>query len=264
VRVLALKVKTAISVYKNFGALEIFSLLAIKLKLKSAESIMDLSSISNIEVIEWSSLTFEFLNDLFQEFNLNSRGEEIFRPIESNIKFSKSLRDGFFEEIYDLGPGALNILSFVIFRNRPNMVLETGVAAGKSSSLILAQLGFLDHGKLISVDITDKVGELIEEESKKRWSLVVLKPLFKKFQFKRIVNSISDLELFLHDSNHSPSWQLFEVKTIMKSAPNCRIILVDDITRLVVNFFQGLANQGSLFLIKEPRKTSGVFIKNGI
>ena len=263
-RVMVPKVRTAISVFKNFGVLEIFSLLAIKLKLKNSESIMDLTSISNNVVIEWSSLTSEFLDDLFRKFNLNSRGEEIFRPVESNLQFRKFPRDGFFEEIYDLGPGALNILSFVILRNRPNTVLETGVAAGKSSSLILAQLGYLDHGRLISVDITNKVGELIEEESKKRWSLVVLKPLFKKIQFKRIVNSISDLELFLHDSNHSPSWQLFEVKTILESAPDCRMILVDDITQLVVNHFQSLANQGSLILIKEPKKTSGIFLKNEI
>ena len=83
------KVRTAISVFKNFGVLEIFSLLAIKLKLKNSESIMDLTSISNNVVIEWSSLTSEFLDDLFRKFNLNSRGEEIFRPVESNLQFRK-------------------------------------------------------------------------------------------------------------------------------------------------------------------------------
>jgi predicted O-methyltransferase YrrM len=56
----------------------------------------------------------------------------------------------------------------------PSVVLETGVANGHSSALILNALAENGCGELHSVDVSDNVGNLVVD--KRRWCLHLLNP----------------------------------------------------------------------------------------
>jgi predicted O-methyltransferase YrrM len=263
--VFASKAKSALSVYSNFGAIELLSLIAIKLGLKRTEAVIEISKISNPEIIDHFKITVKVLEILFNKsglaLNMNDQNSINLEMFNSD---ANKVRDGFFQEIYDLGPGALKILSFTISNFKPRLILETGVAAGKSSNLILTRLSELGAGKLVSIDITEEVGELVREHLKVYWDLLVLKPLFKKRQFKKIVSLNCELSIFLHDSNHAPRWQLFEIETVLNLAPRCGVLIVDDITHVTYTYLSDLNHLGTLYLIREPNKTSGIFIREGV
>jgi len=91
---------------------------------------------------------------------------------------------------------------------RPETVVETGVADGCSSCLILAALAANGKGNLRSIDLPNQPGEeiarptgwLVPPELRSRWELIVgdarnlLPPLLER---------LGEIDLFFHDSDHS-------------------------------------------------------------
>lgn len=170
---------------------------------------------------------------------------------------TKKPRNGFFGEIYDLGAGLGFVLFDLIETEKPQRVIETGVAAGASSNLILDRLSSNGAGDLISVDITSKVGELVDERLKNRWTISVLPKMFKKKAFLHILKSYPDTTIFLHDSDHSIQWQIFEIGSVINSIPGVKHILVDDVTLEFENYVLSNLSDWKLVVIDEGRKFSG-------
>jgi hypothetical protein len=140
---------------------------------------------------------------------------------------------------------------------KPRRVIETGVAAGASTNLILDRLNAIESGNLVSVDITSKVGELVEERLKNRWTLSVLPKLFRRKAFLRVLNSNQDATIFLHDSDHSIKWQIFEISSVIKSIPSIKHILFDDVTKEFESYVMNNLSEWNLVVIDEGRKFSG-------
>ena len=172
---------------------------------------------------------------------MNSR--EFFK--ESHLKsidtakisdYSKTHRQGFFDSIYDLGPELSNVLNALIPAIKPSLFIETGVAAGKSSNVILNLLSENHEGRLLSFDVTEKVGELIDPKNLDLWDLFVLPEIRRKSHFVSKLQSSQEAELFLHDSDHSPKWQKFETEQAIRNLPNLRYILLDDSQGRVAKF----------------------------
>ena len=99
----------------------------------------------------------------------------------------------------------------------PNVVLETGVAYGVTSAFTLQALAVNRKGTLISVDLpplgrdADRhVGALIPQELRGRWHL-------HRGPAKRIlpnlINSLKEVDVFVHDSLHTFRHMSFEFET---------------------------------------------------
>jgi Methyltransferase domain len=99
----------------------------------------------------------------------------------------------------------------------PNIVLETGVAYGVTSAFALQAMAVNRKGTLISVDLpplggdADRhVGVLIPEGLKENWRL-------HRGPAKRIlpglINSIKEVDIFVHDSLHTYRHMNFEFET---------------------------------------------------
>lgn len=164
-------------------------------------------------------------------------------------------RESFFNPTYDLGE-KLSFLSYSIIRIvKPRLVVETGVAAGISSTLILSALSKNNSGTLSSFDITSQVGELIPNELKKLWTLNVLIGINLKDKFRRKMMEIEHDFIFLHDSDHALKWQEFELSTCI-STGRCRLFLIDDVSVDLAKFLKKRFGQNNIFFLQEVGKIS--------
>ena len=255
---LTAKISTAVRVLQNFGILEVIKIITQKIfrvnKAFLRESTLDSSF---RKVITFSAPSEDFLMACGQSLSSNGPFGNYQSFLDRFKHNAKKPRLGFFGEIYDLGPGLGFLLFNTIGTEMPNKILETGVAAGASSNLILAKLNDLQRGTLVSVDITSKVGELVNEQFQHRWTIQVLPKLFKRKAFLRILNSNQDATIFLHDSDHSIQWQIFEISSAIKCLPSVKHILVDDVSEEFQSFVLNDLPEWDLVVIDEGRKFSG-------
>ena len=177
---------------------------------------------------------------------------------EFNTIFDRTIganRKSFFSSSYDLGE-KLAFLSYSLVRIvKPKLVIETGVAAGISSTLILSSLARNNYGTLRSFDITNKVGELIPSELRKLWTLKVLNGLSVKDKLRKEIAEVKDDFIFLHDSDHALKWQEFEISLCI-STGKCRFFLIDDVSPELAKFLKKRFSQNNIFLFQEVEKIS--------
>ena len=140
---------------------------------------------------------------------------KIFNSLEEHldnfIKVKKNLKWPSVENPYLLEYGLTKLicrlLSTICSLTKPEIVLETGVANGFSSSYILQALNLSNSGKLISIDgiflpwqTEKKIGQAIPPELKKRHTLIIGKSLDK---LKIVFEKIGQVDIFLRDSDHT-------------------------------------------------------------
>ena len=130
---------------------------------------------------------------------------------------------------------------------KPRIIVETGVAAGVSSSFLLAALARNGEGELHSIDLPDheeayfptlgkkpiavlppgeSVGFLIPEALRSRWHLHqgntrVLLP--------SVLDSLGNIDIFLHDSEHTYEMMMFEFETVWPHLRPGGLLLSDDV-----------------------------------
>ena len=141
----------------------------------------------------------------------------------------------------------------------PRNVLETGIANGHSSFFLIQAMKKNGHGKLHSVDIADNVGKLLNDGERKDWTLHVLGSPQRK-SFSNILDSIPDLDLFVHDSDHTYGWQMFEFRVARKALGPEGVLLSDDIDHSLafVDFCHEIDRKPVLLL--DTRKVTGMLL----
>jgi predicted O-methyltransferase YrrM len=114
---------------------------------------------------------------------------------------------------------------------RPRAVLETGVADGRSSCIILQAMAKNGVGVLYSVDVSSEVGSLVSDEMGDRWHLKLLGRDVRR-DLQAIVNDMPEIDIFIHDSDHSYLWQLFEYRVALgKIQSKMGLICSDDVDK---------------------------------
>tara|TARA_B100000989_G_scaffold299044_1_gene292451 strand:+ start:10821 stop:11660 length:840 start_codon:yes stop_codon:yes gene_type:complete len=134
-------------------------------------------------------------------------------------------------------------LYLVVRHIKPNLFIETGVASGKSSALVLLALHHNKKGKLISIDLPNIIGSkmadgsstyignnetgwLIPNYLKKKWQLIIGD---SKKNLKIILKDKNNIpDIFLHDSLHTENHTTTELNMIYKSMKK-GLILCDNI-----------------------------------
>jgi predicted O-methyltransferase YrrM len=141
----------------------------------------------------------------------------------------------------------------------PRNVLETGVANGHSTFFILQAMKKNGNGTLHSVDIADNVGKLLTEEERSGWNLHILGTPQRK-SFKHILKTASPLDLFVHDSDHTYGWQMFEFRAARKALSEHGVLLSDDIDHSLA--FVDFCNEESQkpVLLLDTRKVTGMLL----
>jgi predicted O-methyltransferase YrrM len=103
--------------------------------------------------------------------------------------------------------GELTVLYLVTRVVKPKVAVETGVARGLSSSILLKALEENGQGFLHSIDLSPNAGDLIPENLKSRWKLYVGS---SRDRLPKVLSKLDKIDLFLHDSEHTYSNMTFE------------------------------------------------------
>ena len=196
----------------------------------------------------------EILKTIHSELNLRSflddldSDEKFLENINKNILKNDIFKKRNFDSIYEFSVYR-NFIYSLIRNRKPKIIVETGVLHGLTSAWILKALKDNNHGKLISIDLPrrdwadyfgkkpfgpggdaefeiekQKPGWIIPENLLNNWSLF-LGPSSKYLE--KIVNENKEIELFIHDSDHSYEIMKFECDLIQKKTENIDIIIDD-------------------------------------
>jgi len=122
----------------------------------------------------------------------------------------------------------------VTLHARPEVVIETGVAHGVTSRVILEALGQNSLGHLWSIDLPfpfdhrlhAETGAVVTDACRPRWSYLEGS---SRQRMPALVAEIGHVEMFIHDSLHTAENTLFEQEQAASAMPTGGVMLVDDI-----------------------------------
>jgi Methyltransferase domain len=117
---------------------------------------------------------------------------------------------------------------------KPSVVVETGVAHGISSRILLEALTQNDTGHLWSIDLPHPLnhklhgttGVAVTEPYRSRWTYLEGE---SQRRLPPLVAEVGKVELFIHDSLHTAKNTLFEMEQAASIMPPGGLMLVDDI-----------------------------------
>lgn len=256
------KFGTLRKVQKKLGIASMLSLITTKflqsIRLCSPKGNTDFyEDVSSVSVLDEQKISLILNIDILEIRDLLQVYEKFWNDF--SLKVAKPRKD-FFDTIFDLGPSASKLLFIIAMITSPKTIIETGVAAGRSSNIVLAALNINQGGNLISFDITNRVGELISPELRKNWNLLVLPKIGRKREFRRQIGKISECGLFIHDSNHSFKWQVFEFESVLKRFPEVPYLMIDDIDRELFDLIKSKYPNIKVQLLDEGKKFSALCI----
>ena len=135
----------------------------------------------------------------------------------------------------------------------PEVVVETGVASGRSSTAILTALAENNKGRLYSIDLphfydgheptykrtsegNDELqgyvpkgkepGWLVPKEYRDRWELILGD---SNVELKKLVERLPQIDLFYHDSEHTYKTMMYEFDATWEKIGSEGYLLADDI-----------------------------------
>ncbi|HEY8301938.1 MAG TPA: class I SAM-dependent methyltransferase [Jatrophihabitans sp.] len=118
---------------------------------------------------------------------------------------------------------------------RPAAVVETGVAHGLTSRVVLEGLERNGNGRLHSVDLPaidpalhKEIGVAVPDRLRPRWTYVAGT---SRQCLRGLVQSLPGVDLFIHDSLHTQRNMRFELEVVWPRLREGAIALVDDIDR---------------------------------
>ena len=159
----------------------------------------------------------------------------------------------------------------VALHTRPDVVIETGVAHGVTSRVTLEALQHNDFGHLWSIDLPfpfdrrlrAETGAVITDECRSRWSY--LEGLSSQ-QLPPLVDKVGHVEMFIHDSLHTPENTLFEMEQTASVMSQNGVMVVDDIGEsrdAFANFARRNPQYRTIIAVADPddhcKKQWGIF-----
>jgi predicted O-methyltransferase YrrM len=133
----------------------------------------------------------------------------------------------------DGDPAQAEALWCIVAHTRPTTVVETGVAHGLSSRVILEGLCRNGTGQLWSVDLPAvdsalhrEIGTAVPAEVRPRWTYV---PGTSRERLPRVVRRAGQVDLFVHDSLHTARNLCFELDTVWPALRPGGVAIVDDV-----------------------------------
>ena len=122
-----------------------------------------------------------------------------------------------------------------VLHTRPRAVIETGVARGVTSRIVLEAMRENDRGQLWSIDLPHpfdrqlhaQTGAAVTDACRARWSYLAGA---SSQRLPPLVAEVGQLDLFIHDSLHTAKNTVFEMEQAASIMSPGGVMLVDDIS----------------------------------
>jgi hypothetical protein len=122
-----------------------------------------------------------------------------------------------------------------VLHTQPEVVVETGVARGVTSRIVLEALQENDRGHLWSIDLPHpfdrqlhgQTGAAVTDACRPRWSYLEGS---SSQRMPPLVAKVGHVDLFIHDSLHTAKNTVFEMEQAASAMPRRGVMLVDDIS----------------------------------
>ena len=183
------------------------------------------------------------VNDAFSKLSLEKYiSSEAFSELENHIdNFIKTKKNEKYPSInnpysidFGLDRSVCRLLFFLCKFLKPEIVVETGVANGFSSSYILIALSSLKNAKLISIDdlflpwhTKEKIGAAIPNHLKNRQELIVGEATM---ELKKLFKTTNSIDIFIHDSMHTYKNMINEFHIAWPHIKNGGFLVSDDVS----------------------------------
>lgn len=129
---------------------------------------------------------------------------------------------------YKVEDGAAYLLYLLVRHLRPSLTIEMGVADGRSTGVILAALDANRHGRLVSVDIDQRVGG--PAIGHPRWELRVhADGKAGSRQLRQLMTRTDAPDLCFHDAAHTYYNQYSDYRTAWHTMRSGATLISDDI-----------------------------------
>jgi hypothetical protein len=137
----------------------------------------------------------------------------------------------------DADPGLARATWGLVRYLKPRKVVETGVARGLTTSIVLQALEINGVGDLFSVDLppsidrhrfTDQTAAAVPDDLKGRWTLVRGS---SRRRLPGLLETLGSIDLFIHDSLHSHRNMSFELAEAWRALRPGGFLLADDVHR---------------------------------
>ena len=154
--------------------------------------------------------------------------------------------------------GVLTLLYIYTRTAMPDVLVETGVADGLSSEVLLHALNQNGRGALHSIDIADNVGALVTDRT--RWDLHVIGK-DAPADFTTCLAEIGELDMFFHDADHRYAAQYHEYTTAWEQLRPGTLLVSDDVdaSYAFLDFAKSIGEPSHLLF--DRRKVGGVVMK---
>ncbi len=136
---------------------------------------------------------------------------------------------------YSDADAALGAATWCAVRHlRPTTVLETGVARGVTSRIILEAMSLNGTGHLWSLDLPHpfrpelhkETGAAVPATCRDRWTYIRGS---SRQRLPSLVSRLNEIDMFVHDSLHTGRNMRFELRTVWPAMHRCDLALVDDV-----------------------------------
>ena len=192
----------------------------LKPKLKESENLKKIKNEKISSEIFIKNIDSSFFDVSIQESDLIMRDVEFFKNTMNNLELGNNY--------------AVEIIYFLIRFFKPNIVLETGVAAGLSSRCILEALHKNKKGKLYSSDFPyfrlkspeKYIGIYVPDRLKKNWRLEILGD---KENIKKFKSEITFADIIIYDSDKRYSGKKNFFNSVNSLITDRTIIVIDDL-----------------------------------
>jgi predicted O-methyltransferase YrrM len=161
---------------------------------------------------------------------------------------------------YGARPELALLLRAVIRLARPATVVETGVAQGVTTAVILQAMAENGEGSLYSIDVPPPhvdgtyVGSLVPDELRSRWTLRIG---LSQQELAPLLAELETIDVFLHDAVHRYETQTEEYEQAWpRLRPGGQLVTDDVDTPAFMDFAARVG--GTPFLIGAPSSKSGV------
>jgi predicted O-methyltransferase YrrM len=156
-----------------------------------------------------------------------------------------------------VGDNTARLLYTLVRHLKPALVVEVGVATGRSTQVMLAALDANDHGRLVSADIDAGVGG--DARGHPRWELRVHNPRKSARQLDELLAEVGPPDLFLHDGSHAYYDQLAEYLIAFEHMRPDSVFVSDDVdwSFAFYDFTRDVGVESVVLL--EQRKAAGLF-----